>query len=175
MIRELLEQEDWQRYHIDGQVTTADVGTKALAAERFGQLVERMNFVRFRAAAAKASAVDPKVAKKLVLVLCMAALVERASHGRPLKTETEPQSATRALLSSARAAAGPEERSSKDGAALETYGLQGGDYYVPMRGRRGCDLGVLEGLPRLRDFSLQASRAQTLGGGFAKQVWLWRR
>ena len=139
MIRELLEQEDWQRYHIDGQVTTADVGTKALAAERFGQLVERMNFVSLQ------------------------------------KDGDRAQSATRALLSSARAAAGPEERSSKDGAALETYGLQGGDYYVPMRGRRGCDLGVLEGLPRLRDFSLQASRAQTLGGGFAEQVWLWRR
>ena len=29
MIRELLEQEDWQSYHIDGKVMTADVGTKA--------------------------------------------------------------------------------------------------------------------------------------------------
>ena len=88
MIRELLEQEDWQSYHIDGKVMTADVGTKALPADRFGLLVGRMiNMRRFRATVETSSGVDPKIAKKLVLVLCMAALVERADGAHPEANE----------------------------------------------------------------------------------------
>ncbi|CAE7283572.1 RE1 [Symbiodinium sp. CCMP2592] len=86
MIRELLEQDDWQCYHIDGKVMTADVGTKALAVDRFSQLTARMRMVRSRETRVVSSGVDPKVAKKLVLLLCMAALVERveaAEAGHP--------------------------------------------------------------------------------------------
>ena len=80
MIRELLDQEDWDSYHIDGRVMTADIGTKALAADRFHMLVERMRMSRTRVPSTSATttrAISPQVAKKLVVILCVASLVEQ--------------------------------------------------------------------------------------------------
>ncbi|CAE7943445.1 unnamed protein product, partial [Symbiodinium sp. KB8] len=80
MIRELLDQEDWTSFHIDGRVMTADVGTKPLAADRFHMLVGRMQMSRIRVSpetASKAKAVSPQVVKKLVLILCVASLVDQ--------------------------------------------------------------------------------------------------
>ena len=80
MVRELLDQEDWTSFHIDGRVMTADVGTKPLAADRFHMLVGRMQMSRIRVSpetASKAKAVPPQVVKKLVLILCVASLVDQ--------------------------------------------------------------------------------------------------
>ena len=80
MIRELLDQEDWDSFHIDGRVMTADVGTKALAADRFHMLVERMQMSRTRVPSRPETttrAIPPQVAKKLLMILCVASLVEQ--------------------------------------------------------------------------------------------------
>ncbi|OLQ15439.1 Retrovirus-related Pol polyprotein from transposon TNT 1-94 [Symbiodinium microadriaticum] len=79
LIRELLDQEDWVSFHIDGRVMTADVGTKALAADRFRSLVDRMQMVRVRVSPVGTSnSVQPQVARRLVLLLCVASLVDQA-------------------------------------------------------------------------------------------------
>ncbi|CAE7031319.1 RE2 [Symbiodinium sp. CCMP2592] len=77
MIRELLELPNWCAYHVDGKVMLADLGTKALAADRFNMLVDRMRVVRTRSTASTKSLTAGQ-AKKLMMVLCLAAMVE---HG----------------------------------------------------------------------------------------------
>ena len=77
MVRELLDQEDWMSFHIEGRVMTADVGTKALAADRFRLLVERMRMARNRVSPETTTSVQPQAAKRLVLLLCVAALVDQ--------------------------------------------------------------------------------------------------
>ncbi|CAE7940779.1 RE1, partial [Symbiodinium sp. KB8] len=78
MVRELLDQEDWASYHIEGRVMTADVGTKALAADRFRLLVDRMQMARTRVSPEVTTSTQLQVAKRLVLLVCMAALVDQA-------------------------------------------------------------------------------------------------
>ena len=76
MIRELLELPNWCAYHVDGKVMLADLGTKALAAERFNMLVDRMRVVRTRYSG-PTRVLSASQAKKLIAVLCVAAMVER--------------------------------------------------------------------------------------------------
>ncbi|CAE7234210.1 RE1, partial [Symbiodinium necroappetens] len=79
LIRELLEQADWTAHHVDGRVMLADLGTKALSADRFGFLAERMRVVRKRCPDTKSSATRPEPVKKLLLLLWLASLVEQAN------------------------------------------------------------------------------------------------
>eukprot|EP00439_Symbiodinium_sp_Y106_P077568 s5040_g16.t1 len=80
LVRELLDQSDWDSYHIEGAVMTADVGTKALGSDRFNMLVDRMRMSRTRCCseeARSARTLSPQLAKRLVLILCVATLVDR--------------------------------------------------------------------------------------------------
>ena len=76
MIRELLEDPSWAALHVDGKVMPADLGTKALSAERFGFLVDRMRVVRRRQNHV-ARATNPEQVRRLITLLCVALLVER--------------------------------------------------------------------------------------------------
>ena len=77
MIRELLEFPDWMVYHVEGRLMLADLGTKALAADRFGFLVDRMRVLR-RRYTETTRATSSSQAKKLMLLLCLASVAERA-------------------------------------------------------------------------------------------------
>ena len=80
MVRELLDQADWASYHVDGVTMTADIGTKALSTDRFGMLTERMRMSRVRCGteeARKQKTFSPQLAKRLVLILCVASLVDQ--------------------------------------------------------------------------------------------------
>ena len=48
LVRELLELPSWSAHHVDGRIMIADLGTKALPADRFNQLVDRMRVIRRR-------------------------------------------------------------------------------------------------------------------------------
>ena len=64
----------------------ADLGTKALPADRFGFLTDKMRVVRKRHQDAKEPAAKPAQVKKLLLLLCLTSLVEQAhgmSHDTP--------------------------------------------------------------------------------------------
>ena len=76
MIRELLEDPSWAALHVDGKVMPADLGTKALSADRFGFLVDRMRVVRRRQNNV-ARTTNPVQVRRLVTLLCIALLVER--------------------------------------------------------------------------------------------------
>ena len=79
LVREL-DQSDWDSYHIEGAVMTADVGTKALGSDRFNMLVDRMRMSQTRCSseeARSARTLSPQLAKRLVLILCVATLVDR--------------------------------------------------------------------------------------------------
>ena len=80
MVRELLDQADWASYHVDGATMTADIGTKALPADRFNMLADRMRMSRIRCQAdesRKPKTFSPQLAKRLVLILCVASLVDQ--------------------------------------------------------------------------------------------------
>ena len=78
MVRELLEDPSWTALHIDGKMMPADLGTKALAADRFGFLVDRMRVVRRRQSTSTTRAIEPVQARSLITLLCLAWLVEQA-------------------------------------------------------------------------------------------------
>ena len=77
MIRELLEFPDWMVYHVEGRLMLADLGTKALPADRFGFLVDRMRVLRRRHTETTRTTTSNQ-AKKLIILLCLASVVERA-------------------------------------------------------------------------------------------------
>ena len=80
LVRELLDQADWTSFHLDGVTMTADIGTKALPADRFGMLVDRMRMTRTRCTTAEAREVKTlnlQCARRLVLLLCLASLVDQ--------------------------------------------------------------------------------------------------
>eukprot|EP00439_Symbiodinium_sp_Y106_P010491 s11035_g1.t1 len=80
LVRELLDQADWTSFHLDGVTMTADIGTKALPADRFGMLMDRMRMTRTRCTMAEAREVktlNPQCARRLVLLLCLASLVDQ--------------------------------------------------------------------------------------------------
>ena len=89
LIRELLEQEDWVAHHVDGRVMLADLGTKALAADRFGFLADRMRVTRKRCQEAATSTARPEPVKKLLLLLWLASLVEQANGVSTSDRETQ--------------------------------------------------------------------------------------
>ncbi|OLQ15613.1 Copia protein [Symbiodinium microadriaticum] len=91
LVRELLEQADWTAHHTEGHVMLADLGTKALAADRFAFLTEKMRVVRKRHHDTKEPANKPARVKKLMLLLCLASLVEQADGAA--MTEQAPQDA----------------------------------------------------------------------------------
>ncbi|CAE7369126.1 RE2 [Symbiodinium sp. CCMP2592] len=72
MVRELLDQNDWLSYHVDGVTMTADIGTKSLAADRFNMLADRM---RMKHGTPKT--LDPQFVQRLLLILCVASLVDQ--------------------------------------------------------------------------------------------------
>ena len=91
MVRELLDEPDWMCFHTDGKTMPADLGTKALAAERFNALWDLMKVKRTRATALQSSPkVEPKQAKALLVLLCLASLVDQVEPrtGRRRTTPT---------------------------------------------------------------------------------------
>eukprot|EP00439_Symbiodinium_sp_Y106_P014321 s8640_g2.t1 len=75
LVRELLELPDWIAHHVDGRIMLADLGTKALASDRFNLLVDRMRVLRKRQGGER-KRVEPAHVKKLLTLLCLTALVE---------------------------------------------------------------------------------------------------
>ena len=75
MVRELLEDPSWTALHVEGKMMPADLGTKALAADRFGFLVDRMRVVRRRQSTTRTA--EPVQARRLITLLCIALLVEQ--------------------------------------------------------------------------------------------------
>ena len=75
LVRELLELPDWIAHHVDGRIMLADLGTKALASDRFNLLVDRMRVLRKRQDGER-KRVEPAHVKKLLTLLCLTALVE---------------------------------------------------------------------------------------------------
>ncbi|CAE7838088.1 GIP [Symbiodinium sp. CCMP2592] len=76
MIRELLEYPDWLAFYLDGKVMPADLGTKALAVDRFNVLVDRMRVQRKRHHG-DSKGLAPGQVKQLMMVLCLTAMVEQ--------------------------------------------------------------------------------------------------
>ena len=83
LVRELLELPDWVSHHLEGRIMLADLGTKALAADRFSLLVDRMRVLRKRHGE-KALKPAAEHVKRLLMLLCLTALVE---HGEAAEIE----------------------------------------------------------------------------------------
>ena len=81
MVRELLESGDWMVFHTEGRLMLADLGTKALPADRFGFLVDRMRVLRKRYNEV-GRAMAPAQTKKLIILLCLASVVEQTEATR---------------------------------------------------------------------------------------------
>ena len=87
LIRELLELPDWVANHIDGRIMLADLGTKALASDRFSMLVDRMRILRKHHGGVTQKS-GPAHVKRLLTLLCLTALVERGEAAESEERET---------------------------------------------------------------------------------------